>query len=334
LRLAQAEDFDQLARLAVACADTGRIRVAPTYLRNPVQAWAALKPELEWVLAEAGGEVVGAAQVIFSETIVEGERRKCACLASLMVDPAHRRQGIARALTEWRLDRAGPEAVVVAAIQTGNVGSLANARHWATQIFGTLVFPLLRAGGAPRGSFEIRAPRDESEWASAAAGLDEFERDWNLRTPETGETLRDRADRRFEGEQLQPYFVAVEGSAVVGGYQFFAGGRLQALVFEQLPAPLRALNMVLRLLPRGGELRQSSLSRSWYAPGRTDVARALWAHARSLAAEYGTAIGTQFDPRGPLRHLVPVRPWTPKGHTAVAVRCDRQLSEDSLVSPP
>lgn len=160
LRVAHPEDFEALARLAVACADTGRIRAAPKYLRSPVLAWAALKPQLEWVVAEAGCEVIGAAQVIFSETVVEGERRPCACLASLMVDPAYRRRGMARALTEWRLERAGPDAVVVAAIQTGNVGSLANARHWATQIFGTLVLPVLRAGGtrSRRYPFEVRHP--------------------------------------------------------------------------------------------------------------------------------------------------------------------------------
>ena len=61
---------------------------------------------------------------------------------------------------------------------------------------------------------------------------------------------------------------------------------------------------------------------------------ALWGHARHIAAENGTAIGTQFDPRGPIAGLVPVRPWTPKGVTVVAVRSDIRLSEDRLLSPP
>jgi len=287
------------------------------------------------VVADRDGELIGAAQLIVSETSLEEERRRCACLASLMVHPAYRRRGVARALTEWRLERAGSDAVVVAAIQTGNAASLANARHWATQIFGTLVLPVVRAGGdAPRSSIEIRQPIGDSEWEQAAAGLDEFERGWALRTLETGSTLRDRAARRFEGEQLQPYFVAFEQGTIVGGYEFFAGGRLQALVFERLPPLLRTLNFALRLLPSNGELRQSSISRVWFKAGRDEVARVLWAHARSQAASYGTAIGTQFDPRGPLRRLVPVRPWTPKGHVAVAVRSDREVPENALISPP
>jgi len=336
LRPARTDDFESLVALAVACADTGRIQVAPRYLCNPVEAWAALKPELEWVVAEAEDGLIGAGQVIFSETEVEGELYRCACLASLMVHPAQRRRGVARALTRWRLDRAGSDAVVVAAIQTGNEGSLANARGWATQIFGTLTLPIFRAaGGHPtRGGLAMREPRDDAEWDEVAAGLTRFEQGWNLRTPETGASLRARANRTLSGERLQRYVVAVEADRVVGGFELFDGGRLETLVFERLPLALRALNLLVRVVPREGELRLASLSRAWYLPGRNDVARALWANARAASARSGNAIGIQFDPRGPLRKLIPLRPWTPKGQVSVAVRSPVRLSEDRVLSPP
>jgi GNAT superfamily N-acetyltransferase len=335
LRAARVEDFDGLVALATASADTGRIRVAPRYLRNPVECFTALKPELQWVVAEAENGLIGGGIVVHGETEIEDERHPSATLGSLMVHPAHRRRGVAKALTEWRLDQAGPDAVIAAAIQTGNEGSFANARRWATQIFGTLTFPVFRAGGqpsAPRG-LEVREPRD-AEWDAAAEGLTEFEQGWNLRNPETGDSLREHSKRSLSGERFVRYYVAVEAGVVVGGFELFEGGRIQSVVVEHMPMSMRVITGLLRLMPPDGEIRQAGLSRVWYRAGREDVARVLWAHARALATESGNAIGTQFDARSPLRKFLPLKPWTPKGQVSVAVRSPVRLSEDRLLSPP
>lgn len=335
LRPARTDDFAGLTALAAASADTGAIRVAPKYIRNPVEVFAALRPEFEWVVAEAADGIIGGGQVGFAERVVEGELHRCAVLSSLMVHPAHRRRGIAGALTRWRLDRAGEDAVIVAGIQTGNKASVANARHWATQLFGTLTLPGFPAkrGFSPPAGLELREPVSEDEWDAAAAGLASFERDWNLRIPETGQSLLERASRALDGERFQSYHVAVQSGQVVGGFEFIDSARLQTLIFEHLPLPMRALNLILRVIPRDRELRANGLSRTWYLPDREDVARALWGHARSLAAETGNAIGTQFDRRGPLSKVLPVRPWTPKAALTVAVRSPVRLSEDRLLAP-
>jgi predicted N-acetyltransferase YhbS len=336
LREARSEDFEALVALSTASADTGRIRVAPKYLVNPVDAWAALKPELEWVVAEAEDGLIGGGQVIFGEAEIEGEIYRTAALGSLMVHPAHRRQGIAKAVTRWRIDRAGPDAVVLAGIQTGNAGSFANAKRWATQIFGKLVLPGFRvkSGGSPPRGLEIREPESDSEWEQAAEGLAHFERGWNLRIPKTRERLQERSEAAFQGERYQRYLIALERGRIVGGFELFEGARLQSLVFEHVPVPLRLLNVVLRVLPRDGDLRANTVSSIWWAQDRDDVARALWRHAQSAAAESGNAIGTQLDPRGPLRKFVPMRPWTVKAEISVAVRSPVPLSEDRLLSAP
>jgi hypothetical protein len=181
---------------------------------------------------------------------------------------------------------------------------------------------------------EIREPQDDSEWDEAAEGLARFEAGWNLRIPRSGAVLRDRSALTFEGERVQRYFVAIERDRVVGGFELFEGARLQTLVFEHVPIPLRALNLLLHVLPRDGELRANTVSCIWYGPGREDVAKALWACACSEAAESGNAVGTHFDPRSPLRKFVPVRPWTPKGELSVAVRSPVRLSEDRLLAAP
>jgi hypothetical protein len=224
----------------------------------------------------------------------------------------------------------------MATIQTGNEGSFANARRWATQIFGKLTIPVFRVaqGQSTPPGMEIREPRDDSEWAEAAAGLDRFEAEWNLRRPETRASLRKRTERTFAGERFLRYFVAVQGDRIANGYELFEGARLQTLVVEHVPVALRALNLLLRVLPRDGELRASTLARVWYLPGRDDVARALWAHARSASAASGNAVSTQFDLRCPLRKLIPVRPWTPKATASVAVRSPLRLSEKRVLSPP
>ena len=250
-----------------------------------------------------------------------------------MVHPDHRRRGVATALTEWRLERVTPETVVVAAIQHGNEGSIANARKWATQIYGKLVLTGFRASSRPpRSALEFREPRDDAEWDEAAAGLARFEEGWNLRTPETGASLRERAERTLAGERFQRYVVAVEDGRLVGGYQLQAGGRLASLVFEHVPITIRALNLLLRVIPRDRELRSNGLSRVWFV--NDHVAQDLWRHAGSLSTATGNVIGTQFDTRGPLRKVFPLRPWTPKGEISVAVRSPVRLDEERLLSPP
>ena len=333
LRTARADDFEQIAALAAVTADTGRIPVKPRYLRNPVEAFAELMPELEWVVAESEGRLIGGGQIIHGDTEVEGQAYPGAVLSSLMVHPDHRRRGVATALTEWRLGRVTPETVVVAAIQHGNEGSIANARKWATQIYGKLVLTGFRASSRPpRSALEFREPRDDAEWDEAAAGLASFEDGWNLRTPETGTSLRERTERTLGGERFQHYVVAVEDGRLVGGYQLQEGGRLASLVFEHVPITIRALNLFLRVIPRDRELRSNGLSRVWF--DNDQVAQDLWRHAGSLSTATGNVIGTQFDTRGPLRKVFPLRPWTPKGEISVAVRSPVRLDEERLLSPP
>lgn len=336
LRAARDGDGDALTALALAAADTGAVRVAPHYLLDPLETTRALQPDAEWVLAEAEDRsVVGAGLIGFSDVEVEGKVVNHAHLSGLMVHPDHRRKGIAKALTEWRLDRAGPDAVVVAAIQSGNEGSFANARSWATQVFGTVLLPAFKVGPskAPKG-IEIRELQDDSEWEQVAAGLAEFERGWNLRVPETAVEIRDRLARTPFDTPVQWQFVAVEDGRVVGGYELHDNSRLSTLIIERVPPFLRAVNVFARIIPADGVIRNAAASRMWHVPGRPDVGRALWGHAGTAAAASGAnALATQVDPRGPVAKLLPIRPWTVKGKLSAAVRSPVKLDEERLLGP-
>jgi hypothetical protein len=74
-------------------------------------------------------------------------------------------------------------------------------------------------------------------------------------------------------------------------------------VIEHMPAAMRVITRLARLIPPDGEIRQASISRIWCSDsrwaGREEVARALWSFARAIAAESGNAIGLQFDARSP-----------------------------------
>jgi len=338
VRPARDGDGKALTELAAAAADTGAVRIAPHYLHDPLETSRVLRPDAEWAIAETEDwSVIGAGTVDFGDVEIEGEVCRGARLSNLMVDPHHRRRGVARALTAWRLDRAGSQdAVVVAGIQSGNEGSFANARKWATQIFGKVVLPAFKvatAGRLPAG-LELREPQNDDEWEQVAAGLSEFEEGWNLRIPETVADLRERLARTPLDVPVQRQVVAVEGGEVVGGCELHESSRLQTLVVEELPRVLRALTAVTRTLPADGVIRAVAAARLWYRPGRLDVGRELWAHARAVSPDVGNTVSLQFDPRGPLSQIARVRTWTPKGEIAVAVRSPVRLSEQRLLAPP
>jgi GNAT superfamily N-acetyltransferase len=336
VRAAREGDGPGITALAAAAADTGAVRVAPHYLHDPLETSRVLRPEAQWAVAESDdGRVVGAGVVDFDRMEIEGEVYRCARLSSLMVHPEYRRRGVATALAEWRIDRAGGDGVVVATIQTGNEGSLANARKWASQVFGTQLIPVFKVSTkATRAGLELRAPQDDAEWEQVAGGLAAFERGWNLRIPETAADIRDRLAKTPLDVPVQRQLVAVESGEVVGGCELHEGGRLQTIVVEHMPALLRAVNVVARVVPKDRVVRVSAIARLWHAPGREDAGQALWAHARSAAAEAGNSISAQFDPRGPLAQLIPVRPWTTKGSVTIAVRAPVTLSEERLLAPP
>jgi len=334
MRLSEARetDGDALAALAAASADTGAIRYFPRYHGNPVVAAAALEPGLRWVVAEDGGELLGAAQVSFGECELEGELRRFALLNSLMVHRDHRRRGIARALTDWRLEQAG-DALVLANIQSGNEGSFANARKWATHFIGQLTTPPFGVvGRAPRSRFELREATG-GDWDAAAAGLARFEAGWNLRVPETGASLEEWASVEVFGGRIRRYLVAVDGGEVVAGAGFVEAARVTTMQIEHLPPAIRVLNLALRVVPKDRVLRQIGMNRFWWAEGREDAGRALFDHARWALRDAGNAILVALDLRGPVREVLPIRPWTPKAVGSVALRSPVDVDESTLLAP-
>jgi GNAT superfamily N-acetyltransferase len=332
LREATEADGPALERLAAASADTGAIRFSPRFARNPVEVARVARPGIRWVLAERDGELAGGAQVSFGDLELQGELHPYALLSTLMVHPNHRRQGVARALTDWRLEQAG-DRVIVAHIQSANEGSFANARRWATQIFGAVATPPIgMRARPPRLSVEVREARD-GDWAAAADGLARFEAGWNLRVPQTASELEAWAALEPFGLHVRRYLVAVDAGEVVAGASLAEAGRLSSFHVEHLPPALRMLNLALRIVPPDGVIRHVGVARFWHASGRADAARELFEDARWRFHEAGNALLPSLDLNGPLRKVVPLKPWTPKAVASVAVRSSVRLDESRLLAP-
>jgi len=336
LRELTAADGDALAALAAASADTGRVAFLPEYACNPLVAHRALRPGATVVGAEGDEGLVGAAAVSAGRCLVEGREVAYALLYALAVHPDRRRQGIARALTDWRLaharERHGEDVVVLANIQSGNAGSVANARAWARQIFGRTVQIPHRVRRRPPalGSLEIRAP-ERDEWAQAAAGLNVFYRDANLHVQATAAALQSWTAESPFPTPFRHYRVAVDSGEVVAGAEVVEQARLFRIRVERVPPLLRLL--AIGALPSGDVLQQALLLRLWHAPGRAAAGRTLWEALRHEVADRANTLITTFDPRGPLAGVVPARPWMPKTTLALAVRAPVELDERRAVVP-
>lgn len=137
LRQAVEADGPALQVLAAASPDAGAVVFSvqdhvPAHL-----AHADARERRHVVVAETPGSgMVGSAALSLGTCRIHGIDHSYALLSALQVHPTHRRQGIAAALTRSRIDRAralaGPDVVLLANIQHGNAGSLANARRWAS----------------------------------------------------------------------------------------------------------------------------------------------------------------------------------------------------------
>jgi hypothetical protein len=108
-------------------------------------------------------------------------------------------------------------------------------------------------------------------------------------------------------------------------------GRLASLVVEHLPVPLRAANAVLRVVPRGGRMRNLIIDKAWFAPGQLDAARYLWEMTRWEWRAAGTTLLLTHDPRSPLHQVVAARSWLPTTSATLAVRSPRPKRQETLV---
>lgn len=340
LRRLRPDDGEALRRLLAVGHDTGRVPAAPRYVVDPYSALVGLETETVGVVAEGDPGIVGLALVRFGRCRVAGDMRSYALLHNLLVDPDCRRRGIAGLLLDRRLElvrkKVGEEALLLANLQVGNVGSFRTAQRWARQFLGPLVVT-----GAKVRSSRPRLPADltvESlgygEEDRFAQHLDRFYRRHNFYPSLSGEEL-ERWRRRSPLSRPFRHFRVVRdsGGQLLAGMAVSESYRLQVLHVARLPPVLRVLNAIARFVPPDGEVRQLTVSRLWFAPGNWRAIRLLWRHVRWEWRDRAGMVMTRFDPRDGWRRLLGLPPWTPRGEMNLAVRAPAPVSEHVPLYP-
>jgi len=256
---------------------------------------------------------------------------------SLVVHPSVRRQGVAGRIIEARLalarERAGEDAVIVASIQRSNAGSFAAASRWATQFSEPLdaVVMGLRSSPPSRGQAGWRVrPAGERDLEAFAAGFTAFRRDYDLSARGDAAELAAWLDRTpTPGTRIHELWVIEDGRGdLLAGMGVAEVRRSSYLKVDSLPASIRALNKLVRIIPSDDTMQMVPVSHIWFAPGAEAAATYLFESIRCEARSRGNVVNATYDPRSPVRAVISAPRWLPRTSFSLAIRAPELLRRD------
>lgn len=334
-------DREAYARLLRESPDTGRVQFARHLVADPPGALHGWHPDATVAVAEQpGGPLCGTATVSFATCRLSGQLVPSAYLSGLAVHPAQRRQGVARALTEWCVraaqQRLGEAGLVYALIQRGNEGSLRTVRAWLPALVGQITVspvPVRERAPEPLPGLRVRPARPQ-EWEELADRLNAFNAAFALAPHCTAASLSAWQAAHLAGQPWRHYLVVTDDVGnILAGLGVTELARLSVLRVVAMPPALRLLNAAVRVVPRDGTLRLLQTEKAFFLPGREQAARQLFQTARFLGREWGSHLSVTFDPRGPLARMYALPRWLPTTAMSVALRAPLVLAGNALLHP-
>jgi len=329
LRELKPEDGPRVGKLMEESPDTGRVGTAMHFEIDPVESFRATQGDFIGVVAESpeSDGLVGCCLARFGNCQFEGDIVPHALINSLVVHPDHRRRGIATALVNWLLERCrarlGKNGLIWELIQQGNVGSVRTANKYMVQFFADriTVVPMKPRARPPRPVAGITVREiEQDEFEKAADRLNAFYQGFNLYEPQTAASLAAWCETTPFADPFRHYLVAVGANGdLVAGVGVSEGYRMHTLHITGMPAVLRALNAVLKIVPADGVTRGLELSKIWFAPGRLVAARYLLEAVRFRWRDRANMLITWVDNRSPVFKVLNPRPWIPKTRSALVI---------------
>jgi GNAT superfamily N-acetyltransferase len=334
-------DGEAYAALVANSPDTGRISTAQHYNLDAYQALKAIHGNFTGVVAEHSGfqGFVGAGLIRFGECQYEGEIRPYAFLNTLVVHPDFRRRGIASQLAKWRLEYArnkiGPDGIIWAIIQRGNIGSELTARKWQGQFLQDriLLIPLRPRMNPPQiiRDYRISAlPTNQSHRVSGQ--LNNFYQSFNMFTPRSKIELEGWSVASPFNESFRHFLIVLNANdEKVAGLVLTETYKLRYLQIVKAPFMARMANRILHVVPSDYIMREINLSHIWFAQGQIKAARYLLETVRWEWRNKASSFIIWIDPICPFIDLFNLRPWTLKTETSIVLQSKIKMSEDKPV---
>jgi GNAT superfamily N-acetyltransferase len=339
LRPMQLEDSQAISDITLQGAGMGT-----TYFQ--IEAYRAMIEFAEFetvgVVAEADGfdGLAGIATLRTATCQFNGVVLPLVMLDSLKVDEQFRKQGLGTQLAQWRVDYArqhfGEDVVLLSGTELDNIASQNTMKKWCREFTDPIPLKILRTTSRKPTDVKGITIRDAQphEYEAFAHAQNTFYKDYNLYIPVSDTSLTRDISNSPVNEPIIRHIVAVsdDGTLVAGVSARYRGDMTIDKI--SLPAPLRLVNLFLRILPADGVLRDVTLRGFWYADGQQNHAQYLLDMMCYLYHDKTTMLGMLVDTRSPIATLFKPNRFLPLPQIVFGVRGPTSLEADRLLGMP